>query len=85
MSRYAMEWAKENTISLIELFREKRVLWDSTFMDFKNRDKKHDAWSELGTEFEIDDRTQNLRVDLTRGLDNDYIGCCCCQNCILCI
>lgn len=45
-----MEWTKELTNHLIELFREYRVLWDPTFMDFKNRNKKHDAWTELGAE-----------------------------------
>lgn len=45
-----MEWSKELTTHLIELFREYRVLWDPTFMDFKNRNKKHDAWTELGAE-----------------------------------
>lgn len=49
-----MEWSKELTTHLIELFREHRVLWDPTFMDFKNRNKKHDAWTELGAELKTD-------------------------------
>uniref|UniRef100_A0A6P7FSD5 Uncharacterized protein LOC114332168 n=1 Tax=Diabrotica virgifera virgifera TaxID=50390 RepID=A0A6P7FSD5_DIAVI len=49
-----MEWSKELTTRLIELFREQRVLWDPTFMDFKNRNKKHDAWTEIAAEVKTD-------------------------------
>lgn len=54
-----MEWSKELTTHLIELFREQRVLWDPTFSDFKNRIKKHDAWTELGAEF----KTNSIEVE----------------------
>ncbi|XP_011866239.1 PREDICTED: uncharacterized protein LOC105561123 [Vollenhovia emeryi] len=48
-----MEWSKDMTTRSIELFREKRVLWDPTVMDFKDRNKKHDAWTELGADMEM--------------------------------
>lgn len=49
-----MEWSKELTTHLIGLFRDQKVLWDPTFKDFKNRNKKHDAWEELGRELGTD-------------------------------
>lgn len=50
----AMEWTKNNTTRLIEQYREKRVLWDPTVMEFKDRNKKHDAWAELGAGMNTD-------------------------------
>ncbi|CAK1596286.1 unnamed protein product [Parnassius mnemosyne] len=47
-----MEWNKENTALLIEYFKEKRELWDSTSVHFKDRNKKHDAWMDLADKFD---------------------------------
>ncbi|CAK1602449.1 unnamed protein product [Parnassius mnemosyne] len=49
-----MEWNKENTALLIEHFKEKRELWDSTSIHFKDRHKKHDAWMDLADKFDTE-------------------------------
>lgn len=51
---FKMEWNKENTALLIEYFKEKRELWDSTSEHFKNRNKKHDAWMHLASKFDTE-------------------------------
>lgn len=48
-----MEWNKEMTFRLIELYREKRILWDPMHAEYKNRSKKHSAWIELSKEMKI--------------------------------
>ncbi|CAK1595409.1 unnamed protein product [Parnassius mnemosyne] len=49
-----MEWNKENIALLIEHFKEKRELWDSTSVHFKDRNKKHDAWMDLADKFDTE-------------------------------
>ncbi|KAG5868838.1 hypothetical protein JTB14_033277 [Gonioctena quinquepunctata] len=49
-----MEWSRENVCKLIELFREKSILWDATERYHKNKQKKYDAWGEIAAQFDID-------------------------------
>lgn len=49
-----MEWTREQTLMLIELYREQPVLWDPTKPDYKNRTKKSDAWKTLADVMGID-------------------------------
>lgn len=42
-----MEWRQVDVFKLIEGYRERRLLWDPLMDDFKNRNKRHDAWAEL--------------------------------------
>ncbi|KOC71068.1 hypothetical protein WH47_07212 [Habropoda laboriosa] len=62
-----MEWTKERTARLIELFRGKRVLWDPTSMNFKDRNKKHDAWAELGVDMEMDSTEIEKKIRMLIG------------------
>jgi len=59
------------TTRLIELFAEKRVLWDSTITDrFKDRLKKHDAWAELGADMGMDPMLVEKKVRMLIGQFN---------------
>ncbi|KAG5863851.1 hypothetical protein JTB14_031604 [Gonioctena quinquepunctata] len=49
-----MEWSRENVCELLELFREKSILWDATERDYKNKRKKYDAWGEIAAQFDSD-------------------------------
>lgn len=49
-----MEWTREQTLMLIELYREQPVLWDATKPDYKDRAKKSDAWKTLSDAMGID-------------------------------
>lgn len=40
----------ENTEKLIELVRERSLLYDLSDAEYKNRDKKAEAWLEIATE-----------------------------------
>lgn len=49
-----MQWNKTATYELIELYREKRVLWDPRLIWTTKTNKKHDAWAELGVNMKMD-------------------------------
>lgn len=48
-----MEWSKEQVIMLIELFRERPVLWNQTIPEFKDRNKKNYTWNEIAMEMKV--------------------------------
>ncbi|MPD06873.1 hypothetical protein E2C01_102704 [Portunus trituberculatus] len=44
---WTMEWTKEHTFMLIELYQSHPVLWDPTDPTYKNKVKKLDAWRSI--------------------------------------
>ena len=42
-----MEWTKDATIRLVELFREKPELWDTSGSSYRDKAKKQIAWNEI--------------------------------------
>lgn len=42
-----MRWSVERTTLLIELYRDRRELWDPSSPHYNNRDKKREAWADL--------------------------------------
>lgn len=50
------EWDDEKILSLIELYREKPVIWDPKNKDFYKKHLKLDAWEEIG-------KTMNIAAD----------------------
>jgi len=61
-----MNWSDEQTISFIELYLDRRVLWDSTGSKYKNRNQRHDRLMEItvffGIEkFEVERKIKNLQ------------------------
>lgn len=42
-----MRWSVEKTTLLIELYRDRRELWDPSSLHYNNRDKKREAWADL--------------------------------------
>lgn len=60
-----MEWNINLTTRLIGLFKNKRVLWDSSDLNYKDRSMKHDAWAELAADLqttvnEVEKKTRKL-------------------------
>lgn len=49
-----MEWTNTNVNQLIELYREHEVLWNTALSDYKNRNKKHEAWTRIANYFQTD-------------------------------
>lgn len=41
------DWNQEQVVNLIDLYRERPVLWDPTNADYKNRNLKDYAWTEI--------------------------------------
>lgn len=42
-----MNWSQEKVLLLIELYRERPILWDTKRKDYKDRNKKSDALTEI--------------------------------------
>jgi hypothetical protein len=49
-----MEWSRESIFSLIEMYRDRSVLWNVKCEDYKNRNKKHDAWQDISEALNIE-------------------------------
>lgn len=48
-----VEWSREQVMQLIELYRQKRVLWNPSDADFKNKSLKNYALNEISSRMNI--------------------------------
>ena len=48
-----MEWSEE-VVKLIECYKEEPVLWNVKLTDYRNKNKKNDAWNNISAKFKID-------------------------------
>lgn len=46
-----MEWCRDKTCRLIEEFRSRECLWNHQIKEYKDRQKRGDAWKELANMF----------------------------------
>lgn len=60
----SMEWTKDQTLRLIQAFKERESLWNSTIEDYKDRAKKVEAWKEIAEIFHLE------RSDVERKMRN---------------
>jgi hypothetical protein len=49
-----MEWSRESISTLIEMYKRLPVLWNVKCEDYKNRNKKHDAWQDISEALNIE-------------------------------
>lgn len=49
------EWRQAEVFKLIDLYKERRLLWDPSEEDYKSRNKKHDSWRELDNQFGVEE------------------------------
>ena len=56
-------WDKDKTIKLIHLYGENRLLWDPTEKDYKNRNKKKEAVSNIAAALKISVEEYNKKVN----------------------
>uniref|UniRef100_A0A1Y1KAI6 MADF domain-containing protein n=1 Tax=Photinus pyralis TaxID=7054 RepID=A0A1Y1KAI6_PHOPY len=49
-----IEWSREKTLQLINMYETKSELWDVKNSNYHLRNKKHDAWKNIATEMESD-------------------------------
>jgi hypothetical protein len=49
-----MEWSGESIFTLIEMYRDRPVLWNVKCEDYKNRNKNHDAWQDVSKVLNIE-------------------------------
>ncbi|KAK4887254.1 hypothetical protein RN001_003525 [Aquatica leii] len=48
-----MEWNDVNVLRLIELYREREILWNCKLKEYKNKNKRHDALLEIAVSFGV--------------------------------
>jgi hypothetical protein len=48
-----MEWTNDKIIPLIELYRNRPVLWDCRLKEYKDHNKRHDALMEIAVSFGV--------------------------------
>nr|XP_023028163.1 uncharacterized protein LOC111516218 [Leptinotarsa decemlineata] len=66
-----MDWSDEQTISFIEMYRERSLLWDPTDSLYKNRNKRHDGLMEIAVSFgiekcDVEKKIKNLQSQFSR-------------------
>lgn len=49
-----VEWSRSKITVLIEMYRDKEVLWNPKNPSFKNKNLKNYAWSEIASELKIE-------------------------------
>lgn len=42
-----MEWSQDSCSHLVQLFRERKFLWDSLNTNYKNKYRRNNAWCEI--------------------------------------
>ncbi|XP_050345627.1 uncharacterized protein LOC126770310 [Nymphalis io] len=67
----SITWTNELTETLIDLYRKQTLLWDSSDVDYKNKNKKKDAWKTISDimglhELEIQRKIKNLTAQFFR-------------------
>lgn len=55
-------WSNDIVYNLIELFRDKPLLWDASLEDYKDRNKKHDAWLAIAQSLNMDKAAVERKV-----------------------
>lgn len=49
-----MEWTNAQVLELIEMYRLRPVLWNCRLSEYKDRNKRHDAFVEIADNFKTD-------------------------------
>lgn len=75
-SKGAKDWTEEETTSLIELLENKACLWDIYDKDYKKRDMKEIAYSEIATALDttiasIKTKINSLRTNLSKEVSKE--------------
>jgi hypothetical protein len=66
-----MNWSDEQTISFIEMYRDRSLLWDPTDSQYKHKNKRHDGLMEIAISFgieklEVEKKIKNLQSQFAR-------------------
>ncbi|KAF5304268.1 hypothetical protein FQA39_LY09795 [Lamprigera yunnana] len=57
-----MEWTNAKVCELIELYRNRPVLWDCRLKEYKDRNKKQDALQEIADTFGVDKQVVEKKI-----------------------
>lgn len=51
--RAVREMDRKRCLELIQFYSENRALWDSTWLDYTNREKRNEIWSKISLEMDL--------------------------------
>lgn len=73
-------WSQEKSLQLIELYKQRPVLWDKRDKDYKNNETKADAWAEICSIIGMRDAEKKMNIlnvqyrrELKRALINQSV------------
>jgi hypothetical protein len=68
-----MEWSNEKVLNLIELYRDRPVLWDCRLKEYKDRNKKMDAILEIAVSFGVEKEEIERKIKIKiNSICSDY-------------
>ncbi|XP_063384954.1 uncharacterized protein LOC134671109 [Cydia fagiglandana] len=50
----SFQWTNDNVFKLIEMYEKRELLWNTMLEEYKDRNKKHVAWTEIANAFEVE-------------------------------
>ena len=62
----AVVWSNDKIMQLIELFQSKPLLWDSSIKEYKDRNKKNDAFEEISQALNIPKKDVETKIHVLR-------------------
>lgn len=58
-----MSWSQKKCLSLIDEYEKKELLWNRDHEDYFNKTKKHDAWVEIASAFNVTHEEAKKKMD----------------------
>ncbi|KAJ0173650.1 hypothetical protein K1T71_010799 [Dendrolimus kikuchii] len=62
----ATAWSHDKIMQLIELFQSRPLLWDSSTDEYKDKNKKNDAWEEISQTLNVSRKDVETKVHVLR-------------------
>lgn len=59
-------WSQVKTLEFIEMYKEHDVLWNTKRQDYKDKEKKHNAWKCLADSFGINCQEAKTKINNLR-------------------
>ncbi|KAJ8924305.1 hypothetical protein NQ315_007098 [Exocentrus adspersus] len=59
-------WTNDTVLWLIDLYRDRQLLWDNSATDYKDKTKKNEAWEGIAEEMQISRREVENKIHILR-------------------
>lgn len=62
----AIVWGNDTVLSLLELYENRELLWNTSHRDYKNKIKKNDAWEAIAKELKLSRKDIETKIHTLR-------------------